>query len=309
LQANPRDLREANLQRSRAEYEARHALTLAQTIAPLAEQKHSCEQTILKSEARLYRLGEALSLQLGFANGSDSAVNELVDAITALNIQQQAAKDEMQQVDSALQQIFADIGVYAPKGQKTEAYVATLADEFRQLVRELDDSKRELRQYREKVSELQRDKEATESILSSKQAEEQRFTQTRALFKPEDALILYNGSHDVVIRLRGLTFPSGVAQLSHKHDSLLAKVTQALKLYPSAHVIVEGHTDNTGGAKLNVKLSQKRAQAVMEYLIESTGIPADKFKAVGYGAEKPVANNQTEHGRKENRRIDIVIVR
>jgi len=189
-----------------------------------------------------------------------------------------------------------------------ETYLTALSEEFRQVVRELDDSKRELKQYRERVSELKQQKETAETILSSREAKERRFQQTRALFNSSEAIVLYNGSQDIVIRLRGLTFPSGVAQLSQKHDSLLAKITQALGLYDNAHVIVEGHTDNTGGATLNVRLSEKRAITVMEYLINSSGRQQEEFKAIGYGAEKPVANNQTEYGRKENRRIDIVIV-
>ncbi len=309
LVANRSNLSDASLERSRAEYEARHALTIAQQIRPLAQQRNRCEQTILHSESQLRRLGEALEIQLRFASGSDTAIAELLQALTKIKSERQEALEQIERVDSAFEDIFAEIGVYPPQDGDVETYVTTLSDEFRQLVRELDDSKRELRQYRQRVSELTHEKETAETILSSKQAKERRFQQTRALFNPEEAIVLYNGSQDIVIRLRGITFPSGVALLSSKDDSLLAKVTQALALHPNAHIIIEGHTDNTGGAKLNVRLSEKRANAVMEYLIQSSGRPPEDFEAIGYGAEKPVANNQTAHGRKENRRIDIVIVR
>jgi OmpA-OmpF porin, OOP family len=309
LVANRNNLKSAGLVRSRARYEARHALTIAQQITPIAELEDRCERTILHSESQLQSLGETLAVQLRFSEGSNVAIASLALAIAQLKGQRQTALDEIRNIDSSLKQLFEEVGVYQPSEGGAEALMTALSDEFRQLVRELDESKRELRQYRRNVSELRQEKEIAETILSSKEAEEQRFAQTKALFNSNEAIILYNGSHDIVIRLRGMTFPSGVAQLSKRHDSLLAKVTSALALSPSSHIIVEGHTDNTGGATLNVRLSEKRAEAVMQYLIESTGRPAKDFQAIGYGAEKPVANNQTEHGRKENRRIDIVIVR
>jgi OmpA-OmpF porin, OOP family len=309
IAANRGDLRNASLERSRAVYEAHHALTITKQIMPIANLKNRCEKTILRSESLLKRISETLDITPRFESGSDTATTGIALAIAKLKIERQAALDESKGLDDALGKLFAEIGINRPSQGGAESLVEALSDEFRQLVRELDKSKRELRQYRENVSQLRQEKEIAETILSSKEAEEQRFAQTKALFNSDEAIALYNGSHDIVIRLRGLTFPSGVAQLSERHDSLLAKVTNALALSPSAHIIVEGHTDNTGGATLNVRLSEKRAKAVMEYLIESTGRPSEDFEAIGYGAEKPVANNQTNHGRKENRRIDIVIVR
>ncbi len=309
LNANRNNLAKAKLERSRAKYEADHALAIANQIIPQANQEQSSEQTILNFEKQLQHLGEALEIQLRFSDGSDRAIADLIQATVDVKLERQTAQEKLEQVNSAFREVFNEIGISVPQGDDEQAYVSALSAEFGQLVRELDDSKRELRQYRARVSELRIEKETAETILSSKEAKERRFSQTRALFNSDEAIVLYNGSQDIVIRLRGLTFPSGVAQLSQKHDSLLAKITQALALYANAHIVVEGHTDNTGGAKLNIKLSEKRAKAVMEYLIESSGRPAGDFKAIGYGAEKPVANNQTDYGRKENRRIDVILVR
>ena len=67
---------------------------------------------------------------------------------------------------------------------------------------------------------------------------------------------------------------------------------------------IEGHTDNTGKAAFNQKLSQLRAEAVKTYMIKK-GIDAARLSVVGYGQEKPVADNSTSKGRAENRRVEF----
>jgi len=70
---------------------------------------------------------------------------------------------------------------------------------------------------------------------------------------------------------------------------------------------IEGHTDNAGSSATNLKLSQDRANAVMQWLIEH-GVPADKLEAIGYGDSKPVAPNLTSRGRALNRRVEFDIL-
>ncbi len=67
---------------------------------------------------------------------------------------------------------------------------------------------------------------------------------------------------------------------------------------------VEGHTDSTGSDKINTKLSQERADAVMNYLI-TNGFPSDLIRAEGHGSAQPIGDNKTKKGRQENRRVDI----
>ncbi len=76
----------------------------------------------------------------------------------------------------------------------------------------------------------------------------------------------------------------------------------------SANFVIEigGHTDNTGKAESNVTISELRAKSVLSYL-ETAGVPASKLKAVGYGQDKPVADNATAKGRAQNRRIEFLV--
>ncbi|MBZ4675812.1 MAG: hypothetical protein JG782_431 [Anaerophaga sp.] len=89
---------------------------------------------------------------------------------------------------------------------------------------------------------------------------------------------------------------------------MLTKVQNAIKIFPKCNVIVEGYTDSFGGDASNLVLSQKRSDAVTQYLNANSDAPGiSKISSVGYGENNPVANNETAEGRKQNRRIDIKI--
>jgi len=82
-------------------------------------------------------------------------------------------------------------------------------------------------------------------------------------------------------------------------------VIDALNKYPTLKIDIEGHTDNTGSAKLNKALSQKRANTIQNFLIKS-GIAKERLTATGFGFDKPVASNKTAKGRQENRRVELL---
>lgn len=90
---------------------------------------------------------------------------------------------------------------------------------------------------------------------------------------------------------------------------LLDEVVTVMKNNPQIEeVVVEGHTDSTGKADWNKTLSQKRADSVMKYIV-SKGIEQSRLKAVGYGSEKPLADNADEAGQEMNRRVEFLIAK
>jgi outer membrane protein OmpA-like peptidoglycan-associated protein len=115
-------------------------------------------------------------------------------------------------------------------------------------------------------------------------------------------------SRGVVISLAGsLLFPTGQGELSPIARRNLDQVASALERQDEdARFAVEGHTDDSGSAKLNEQLSAKRAQAVADYLNER-GISEGRMRVAGFGERMPVAQNDTDEGRAANRRVDIVV--
>lgn len=110
------------------------------------------------------------------------------------------------------------------------------------------------------------------------------------------------------LNLEIINFVSGKADIPKDNQELLKKAAVVLKGAPAGTKIeVGGHTDNKGAAAGNQKLSQTRAEAVTKFLV-AQGVKADALVAKGYGADKPVASNDTEEGRFRNRRIEFAVV-
>ena len=111
----------------------------------------------------------------------------------------------------------------------------------------------------------------------------------------------------VIIRMIGLNFDSGTARLKPEHTEILSLLEAAIGEFPESRVVVEGHTDAFGSDSENLNLSQARADSVVRHLLGNVPISPINLNAMGYGESRPVANNETEEGRKRNRRIDVVI--
>ena len=104
---------------------------------------------------------------------------------------------------------------------------------------------------------------------------------------------------------RGVLFESGSARLTGSSRAELDRLLAALEDDPGLRVRIEGHTDASGGADANQQLSQRRAQAVADWLAER-GVSSSRLEAVGLGEASPVASNDTAAGREQNRRVEIV---
>lgn len=99
-------------------------------------------------------------------------------------------------------------------------------------------------------------------------------------------------------------FNTGSAEIKKESYDELDKIATILKKHPQVRALVEGHTDNTGGDDLNMRLSKERAKAVKDYLV-SKGVEESRLKSEGYGPTRPIASNDTEAGRAKNRRVVI----
>lgn len=102
-------------------------------------------------------------------------------------------------------------------------------------------------------------------------------------------------------------FPSGKSTVSDSYHGQLSQVANFMKEHPSTSAEIEGHTDSMGKESYNIYLSQKRAEAVMNYLVKKLGVDAKRLSAKGYGPAQPIATNKTRTGRATNRRVVATI--
>ena len=106
--------------------------------------------------------------------------------------------------------------------------------------------------------------------------------------------------------MQGIEFETGKATIKKKSFPLLDKIAETFVENSNYVIEVQGHTDNTGKAEMNKRLSDNRAHAVMDYLVKK-GVDASRMTAIGYGPDMPIADNKTKAGRAKNRRVEFKI--
>jgi len=157
-----------------------------------------------------------------------------------------------------------------------------------------------------RVAELEKTLGGTERIVQETKRLQRQLQQVEGLFRPDQARVVREGN-DLVLRLVGLSFPSGQSVIEAQYYGLLKSVQKAIEIMPDDPIVIEGHTDSVGSDAVNMKLSQDRANSVREYLIANLGLPESRVSAIGFGKNRPIASNETAEGRAQNRRIDVVI--
>ena len=122
---------------------------------------------------------------------------------------------------------------------------------------------------------------------------------------PVDATVCQQLFSDLLAK-GNIRFESGRAVIDPDSTGLLDRLIETAMRCPTATIEIAGHTDGDGEDAFNQALSEKRAQAVADYLVKA-GLPADRFTAVGYGSTQPIASNDTDEGKAQNRRIEFLV--
>jgi outer membrane protein OmpA-like peptidoglycan-associated protein len=104
----------------------------------------------------------------------------------------------------------------------------------------------------------------------------------------------------------GIQFALNSAELSETSKTNLKDLAETLNKYKDTNILIEGHTDITGTREHNMKLSDERAKSVSNYL-ETLGVAAKRITNEGYGPDQPVADNESDYGRQQNRRVEVAI--
>ncbi len=254
-----------------ARYEVRHAFYIARRVDSWRQEDQTPEDLILEMEDPIRRVGAEAGIVTRFDDGPDKAADQVLEQVEAL---QKKNQDLAGDLEERTQQVFA-------------------------LEQEISDAQLRL-------GGVAQQREALEKRLRQQEIERQRLDQVEGMFQRDEARVLRQGGQ-VILRLYGLAFAPGSAQIPARSADLMKRMETAVRLFPDAEITVTGHTDSFGGDGANFELSRKRAEAVRKYLVDSAGIPAFRVSAVGYGETQPVASNQTADGRARNRRIDVFI--
>ena len=113
--------------------------------------------------------------------------------------------------------------------------------------------------------------------------------------------------NDIVLNMPdNITFDTASAQLKPQAYTPLGNLATTLSRFNDTRITIAGHTDSKGSADANQRLSERRAYSVRNYLIDQ-GVGAHRMQAIGYGENRPIANNDSEYGRSKNRRVEITL--
>ena len=131
--------------------------------------------------------------------------------------------------------------------------------------------------------------------------------QANTLRRQLENLQLRQTESGVVVTLGDVLFETGQTELRDDAMSSLVEVVDLLQSEPDKRIRIEGHTDSTGNSDANLRISQQRADAVLNALV-SLGVDAGRVTSVGMGQDFPIASNDSEDGRAQNRRVDVILL-
>jgi len=141
---------------------------------------------------------------------------------------------------------------------------------------------------------------ANKEVENANQVREKLRTQLNAVLATSES------ARGLIVNMSDVLFDTGKYTLKQGTQISLAKVAGILEAYPGLKVQVEGYTDSVGSDDYNQKLSENRANTVMNFL-DTQGVPQDHISAQGFGKSNPVADNSTAAGRSQNRRVNLVV--
>jgi len=279
--------------RSTTDYAGRAVALASESLQIIRRQNEAAEleRQIAARKAEMAALEERAS---SAEQQATAAQQQAVAAQQQAEAARQQAEASQQQAMTAQQQL--DIATQ----QKAEAAAAITA------------AQAELTRLAEEKAQLAAEKARLEQSVAEESARAEKLKQEKeelssrlqgALSRVAETTSTARG---LIVNLPDILFDLNQATLKPGAREVIAKLSGILLMMPELNLRIEGHTDSTGSREYNQTLSEKRALSVQDFLM-SQGIDSKRITAVGYGWDRPVADNSTAEGRSKNRRVEIVI--
>ncbi|EGV17188.1 photosynthetic reaction centre cytochrome c subunit [Thiocapsa marina 5811] len=279
--------------------------------AMVAELSDERAATLRAAGARLDQERTALQQQLAVVRGQRDAVAADAEAQIADLAEDharmlQAAGARLDQERIALRQ---QLGVV--RGQRDAALADTESEsQIAALTQELDALRATLTEADAAAADLRAQMQAAVAAHVRELAEaEGSIARIRTLYEGAAEVGGRITPEGILVNLGGeeLRFPSGSAILPAGALPMLDRIAEMLAARSDLKAKIAGHTDSQGNPEINQTLSRQRAESVMQALIDR-GVDPGRLSTEGYGAERPIADNATDRGRRENRRVEIVMI-
>ena len=248
------------------------------------------------------RLAEDLANERAAAAARELSAKQAADAATA-----QAQQQAQLRAQADAMRVQADADRIAAEKAKAEAQAASAqanqdraaADAARQAAL-AEEAKAQAEAERAKLAASQANSALQQSEAEKAHMRAQLLAQLNAILQTRDT------ARGLIVNMSDVLFDFGKATLRPEAREKLAKLSGIVLAYPGLRLALEGHTDSVGSDEFNQTLSEKRAYGVRDYLV-AQGINGNALSAIGLGKSDPIAPNDTNAGRQQNRRVEMVV--
>lgn len=273
-----------------AEYAVRRAIEIATQVDALRSDPGNWERMLQAQEDLVRQTADMAGVAADFLADDPQAI--LTESLRTLAARQDSLDLLLQRAEGDAAALRTEVDSLHQAIEEQQIRLSSMVESYQQDLQrrkeELDRERRELRAYVYEKTQLD----------AAAQAQE-RFSDSQA--------IVVRDAERLTLRLIGLSFQAGRTEIPGGARGLLESLGEFLVLYPQTRVAVEGHTDATGAEDKNVTLSKSRADAVMQFLADQSGVEAERMTSSGHGSAQPIDSNNTRRGRERNRRIDVVL--
>ncbi|MEE4304389.1 MAG: OmpA family protein [Wenzhouxiangella sp.] len=291
-----------DLEEFRANTELSERVPLAVSDAERAVRAASAEGL---SEAELsHRINLAAKrIEIARAEAFRAQAREQIDVVEAerTELLLRASRLEVEQARREAERALMQSQAATEEAERTRLEAMT-AEELR------EEAARREQQAREEAEAARRLAEAQASEIELARREAELATEAaESMRRRLEYLELRETDRGVVVTLGDVLFASGETSLQPEARNQLGDVVKLVEGEPDKQIRIEGHTDSTGSSAANMRISRLRAEAVRDALVEQ-GIDADRIQAVGMGEDFPIASNESAEGRRQNRRVDVILL-